>query len=86
MSLSNMKVFNVKPDKKPRVKRLSNGNFVNESYCVVGSEIAERYVDYILFSEASEGSIELKWLWCIIVFSGVGAALRYNNQGLSVQV
>lgn len=60
MSLSNMKVFNVKPDKKQRVKRLSNGNFVSESYCTMGEGVVERCIDYIFFSEASEGSIELK--------------------------
>ena len=60
MSLSNMKIFNVNPEKKPRIKRLSNGQFVSESYCVMGEGVVERYIDYILFSEASEGSIELK--------------------------
>lgn len=59
MSLSNMKIFNVNPEKKPRIKRLSNGQFVSEWYCVMGKEIVERYVDKIWFNEVSTGVITL---------------------------
>lgn len=59
MRLSNMKIFNINPEKKPRIKRLSNGQFVSEWYCVMGEGIVERYVAKIWFIEASEGGIEL---------------------------
>lgn len=59
MRLSNMKVFNIKPEKKPRIKRLSNGEFVSESYCAMGGEIVERYVARIWFNEVSTGVITL---------------------------
>lgn len=62
MSLSNMKVFNFKPKNKPRIKRLSDGVFIttHDAGCALSGIICEMYIDYILFSEASEGSIELK--------------------------
>jgi hypothetical protein len=57
-----MNFFNVKPETKPRVKRLSDGVFIitHDTGCSLSSDICKRYIDYILFSEASEGSIELK--------------------------
>lgn len=57
MSLSNMKIFNINPEKKPRIRRLSNGQFVSEWYCVMGEEIVERYVARIWFNEVSTGVI-----------------------------
>lgn len=55
MSLSSMEVFNIKPYTKPRIRRLSSGEFHVDSRCVVGDCCAEQYVNYVLFLEASSG-------------------------------
>lgn len=60
MGLGDFKIFNVYPEVKPRVKRLSDGQFLTECSCSLGLEICERYVNFILFNEATEGSIALQ--------------------------
>lgn len=57
MSLSNMNIFNINPEKKPRIKRLSNGQFVSEWYCVMSEEIVENYINTILFRESTCGKV-----------------------------
>ena len=44
---------------KPRIKRWSNGEFLFTVGCDTGKTIAKRYIDYVLFLEATEGRLIL---------------------------
>lgn len=60
MPLSEIKVFNTKPEVKPVVRvNADNKAEVAFSACALGSEIASRYVDYHTFLNVSQESITL---------------------------
>lgn len=64
MSLSNMNLFSepmfsANALVKPRIKRWSNGEFLFTVGCDTGKTIAKRYIDYVLFLEATEGRLIL---------------------------
>tara|TARA_R110000796_G_scaffold38900_1_gene97485 strand:- start:314 stop:496 length:183 start_codon:yes stop_codon:yes gene_type:complete len=59
MGLSSFKVFDIKPVKKPVIRRVSTGEFLSKSYCYKGSYIIEQYISLVRFDEATSGSIIL---------------------------
>jgi len=60
MLLSEMKIFNTTPEVKPVVRIDSNNNAFVVSYgCGVGKRIADSYVKFHAFVNASAGIIEL---------------------------
>jgi hypothetical protein len=59
MGLSSFKVFDIKPVKKPVIRRVSTGEFLSKSYCYKGSCIIEQYISLVRFNEATSGSIIL---------------------------
>lgn len=71
MSLSNMKIFNVNPEKKPRIKRLSNGEFVSECYCLMGRGLVENYINTILFRESTCGRLVINGQFIDHDYSGL---------------
>lgn len=60
MALTDLKVFNTDAEEKAHIKRDSKGEFSISGGCLLSRSAAERYVDYVLFDEATRGGFSMQ--------------------------